>query len=55
MDMVCHQAIRMQRAPAFPEAIAQENEINVSIGVIAKACAPVVPALPHVQRDIRKH
>jgi hypothetical protein len=47
--MIRHQAVRVQGAAAGLQGVAQEREINHPVGTIAKAGAPVVPSLDHME------
>jgi hypothetical protein len=53
MDVIRHQAVRVQGAAGLWQQLAQRGEINQVIGLMPEAVAAIVPALNNVDRDIR--
>ena len=53
VEVVRHQAIRVDRAMPQSRGIAKQRQIDDPVGIVMKAILPVVAPLHDVQRDIR--
>jgi len=54
MNVIRHQAVRVQETVALLQAVAQENQINQAIGIVSEAGTTVVSSLDDMQRNIGK-
>src|SRR5687768_18090823 len=51
MNVICHQAMRMQRAARLSQETAQMKEIKAAVVFLVKAGLPVISALNDVHRN----
>jgi hypothetical protein len=55
MNVICHQAVRMQRAACLSQEAAQVKEIKAAVVFVVKAALPVISPLNHVHRNAGQH
>jgi hypothetical protein len=55
MNVICHQAMRMQRAARLSEEAAQMKEIKAAVAFLVEAGLSVISALNDVYRNAGQH
>jgi hypothetical protein len=52
VNVICHEAVRVQAASRPRTELAQVRQVNEVVGVVQEAISSIVAALHNVQRDL---